>query len=230
MPEVHPLFDLYYHELLWLAHRIKKGCEAIFEATTKNERGHYIQVSIPVHEDIEAVCLAAARLKKLVQTPSSKFGHESPAAYRVRQLRARALREVLDSVGLDELLKTKARDSIEHFDEYLDAAYVQVTTGKIPSPWAAYNMTLSDSRTMNPPPYPIRIYLAEERKFQNMRFTIDLGKVHKEASAIVERLASLGTFPSEPGALIIKFPQEGGDAKRKQRRSRPEQINDRTPG
>src|SRR3989442_253387 len=109
--QAHPLFDLYYHELLWLAHRIKAGCEAIFAETPKREQGHYIKVSVDVHDGIETICLAAARLKKLVEIPSGKSNDESQAAYLVHQLRARALQTVLDGVELEEILKPKVRNS-----------------------------------------------------------------------------------------------------------------------
>jgi hypothetical protein len=203
----HPVFDVYFFELLWLAHRLKADCEFIFEETKPPEAGkHYIKVSIPVHEKIENVCLAAARLKKLVQTPTGRHEKESAAEYAARQLRAKALREVLSDVTLDEILETKVRDSIEHFDEYLDTMNVGVASGKIAGPAAAYNMVISDAGTFDRPLYPIRLYLADSKKFSNMRYSINLGKIHDEASAILARLKSLGTFPSEPGGLIIKFP------------------------
>lgn len=210
----HPVFDVYYHELLWLAHRIKTDCEFIFEETKLPETGHYIKISIPVHEKIETVCLAAARLKKLVQTPTGRYKNESEAEYAARQLRAKALREVLGDVTLDEILRTKVRDSIEHFDEYLDTMNVEVERGKIVGPAAAYNIVLSDAGTFDGPLYPIRLYLADSRKFSNMRYSIDLGKIHEEASAILARLKSLGTFPPEPGGLIIKFPATARSARR----------------
>jgi hypothetical protein len=61
---------------------------------------------------------------------------------------------VLEGIELEEILKSGVRNSIEHFDEYLDDAYVKATRHKIPSPWAAYNMTVSDARTFDPPSYP----------------------------------------------------------------------------
>ncbi len=49
---------------------------------------------------------------------------------------------------------------------------------------------------MLPPPshlagqkiFPIRVYVASEKKFYNMKLSIDLGKLHTEALVVVERL------------------------------------------
>jgi hypothetical protein len=97
-------------------------------------------------------------------------------------------------------------NTLEHFDEYLDEANLAVSEAKTPpSPMAAYNMVLSHWEVFSPRVYPIRVYVSSERKFYNMKWSVDLGVMNTEASAIVERLLALPGFSAKegPGALML---------------------------
>ena len=96
----------------------------------------------------------------------------------------------MGGIKLAELLNAKVRNTLEHFDEYLDEANLALSDARVPpSPMAAYNMVLSRWDAINPRVYPIRLYISAERKFYNMKWSVDLDAINKEASAIAERLA-----------------------------------------
>lgn len=197
------LFSLYFHELGWLSSEIQKYCEAIFAETPVPEQGYYIKVSPELHAHIVSVLVNAANLKKLVYTGEKRYKNESVEVFRLRQKRSRVLRESLSGLKLEEILNNKVRNSLEHFDEYLDENIVRLSK-KPPSTFAAYNMALSHREVFNPQVYPIRLYIVSERKFYNMHFSIDIGKIYAEASSILERLRELGAVPDGgPGGVMI---------------------------
>ncbi|MEW6183768.1 MAG: hypothetical protein AB1500_11470 [Bacillota bacterium] len=197
------LFSLYFHELGWLSSEIQKHCEAIFKDTPDPKEGYYIKVSPELHAHIVSVLVNAANLKKLVYTGEKRYKNESMEVFRLRQKRSRLLREALADLKLEEILNNKVRNSLEHFDEYLDENIVRLSK-KPPSTFAAYNMALSHREVFNPQVYPIRLYIVSEQKFYNMRSSIDIGRIYAEASSILERLRELGAIPhGGPGGVMI---------------------------
>ena len=116
---------------------------------------------------------------------------------------------MLDGLALDEILNTKVRNSLEHFDEYLDEMNASLVAGEPASaPMAAYNMVLSHWEVTNPQLYPIRIYIVAERKYYNMKYAVDLGRLREQAASIIEKLQSLGFLrgDTEPGGLMVRLP------------------------
>lgn len=204
-PEETTLFSLYIHELWWLANGICKKTERLFTEAKIPDDGYVIQVSPDLHSLIASVLSEAANLKKLLVTPSAKLNGESGRQYRLRRARSAALNQVLDGIHLSELLNAKVRNTLEHFDEYLDEANLKLSEAKNPpSPMAAYNMILSHWEAFDPRVYPIRLYISEERKFYNMKWSVDLDAMNKEASAIAERLKTyMGTAEEGPGGLML---------------------------
>ncbi len=166
-----------------------------------------IQVNPELHSLIASVLSDAANLKKLLITPSTKLNGESGRQYRLRRGRASALCKLLEGVQLVELLNSKVRNTLEHFDEYLDEANLNISEAKNPpSPMAAYNMVLSSWDVFNPRVYPIRLYISSERKFYNMKWSVDLDAMHKEASSVAERLKnSMGSAGEGPGGLMLRL-------------------------
>lgn len=70
---------------------------------------------------------------------------------------------------------------------------------------AAYNMTFSEWGVTVPRCYPLRLYVADERKFYNMKYSIDLSRLREQATAILDRLASSEYMKgiTEPGGLMV---------------------------
>jgi hypothetical protein len=200
------LFALYIHELWWLSHAIMTKTEKLFTEAKVPETGYVLQVSPELHSLIASVLSDAANLKKLIITPSVRLDRESGRQFRLRKARAAALMDLLAGIPLAELINVKVRNTLEHFDEYLDEANLTVSEAITPpSLMAAYNMVLSHWEVFSPRVYPIRVYISSERKFYNMKWSVDLGAMNAEASAIVARLLALPEFSDKegPGALML---------------------------
>lgn len=204
-PEDTKLFTLYIHELWWLANGVKQKTEHLFAETKFPDEGNIIQVSPELHSIIASTLSDAANLKKLLVTKESQLSGESGRQFRLRLGRTQALAKLLEGIALNELLNAKVRNTLEHFDEYLDEANLAVTEAKKPpSPMAAYNMILSRWDVFNPRVYPIRVYISEERKFYNMKWSVDLGAMNTEAKAVIERLTQfMGSAKAGPGGLML---------------------------
>ncbi|NJC88581.1 MAG: hypothetical protein FIB02_08630 [Desulfuromonas sp.] len=202
------LLQLYFHELWWLAHGIKTKAEQLFSETKVPEAGNVIQVNPDLHSLIASLLSDATNLKKLVSTQNAQLKGESGRQFRLRKARTAALREAIVGIQLTEMLNAKVRNTLEHFDEYLDEANLAVTTAQAPpSPMAAYNMVFSRWEVFNPRVYPVRVYISSEKKYYNMKWSVDIGEIHKEATAIVERLKSHPAFANieAPGGLMVRL-------------------------
>ena len=200
------LFSLYFHELRWLAHSIQTKSEKLFDEAKVPEEGNVIQVNPELHSLIASILSDAANLRKLIVTPHNRLDGESGRQFRLRKARAAALRDAIEGIELVELLNSKVRNTLEHFDEYLDEANITVSEAKTPpSPMAAYNMVFSRWEVFTLPVYPVRLYISSERKFYNMKWSVNIDAMHKEASAVVERLAHSDVFGKKesPGGLMV---------------------------
>jgi hypothetical protein len=204
-----PLFVIYVHQLFMLAKSVRDNCDLIFADTPLPKTGFYIKVSPELHARIDAILIGAANIKKLIQTPAKRGSCESKKIFELRQGRVKVLGEILKGLALDEILNTKVRNSLEHFDEYLDEMNASLAAGEPASaPMAGYNMVLSHWEVTNPRLYPLRIYISAERKYYNMKYAIDLNKLREQAGSIIESLRSCGFLKNiaEPGGLMLRLP------------------------
>lgn len=199
-------FSVYIHELWRLADEIKVHCEKIFEEAKIPDKGYLIQVSPSLHSNIMYVLINAANFKKLVFTPPDRFKNETKKVYEYRKERSHLLKQIITGLDISEIQDNKVRNTLEHFDDYLDKENIRFSGTKEPLVVpAAYNMTFSNWNVYNPKVYPIRLYISDERKFYNMGFSIDIGKIYDEATLIINRIHELGLFKNidEPGGFLI---------------------------
>lgn len=196
---------LFYHEMFWLSHSIVRKCEEIFSKANIPEQGYMIQVDPEVHSKIASVLSDAANIKKLIQTQGVKLKGENAARFKLRKDRARELAQALAPLELTEIFNHKVRNTLEHFEEYLDEANYDISKKPALGTMAAYNMVISHWEVTEPRVYPIRLYVASERKFYNMKWAVDIGLIHKEANLIIDQLKTIPAFSSqEPGGLMIR--------------------------
>lgn len=197
-------FMLYYQELWWLSHSIMKKSERVFKEAAVPDKGFVIQVDPELHSIIASLLSDAANIKKLVSTSSVKVSGENGARFKLRKERTKMLADLISPLQITELLNNKVRNSLEHFDEYLDESNYNVSRKATEGRPAAYNMILSHWEAVSPRVYPIRLYVSSERKFYNMKSSVDIGLIHSEAKSIIEKLRTLKGFESdEPGGLMI---------------------------
>jgi len=202
------LYILYFYELWWLSHSISKKCETLFEKTKIPDTGFLIHVNPEIHSIIASLLSNASNIKKLIDTPTGKLRGESSAQAKLRKERAEILNEKIQSIELTEILNQKIRNTLEHFDEYLDEANLKLCRDIQPiSPVAAYNMVFSHWEVTSPRVYPIRLYISSEHKFYNMKWSVYIGKIYEEAIAILLDLQKLPEFSQKEnlGGLIIRL-------------------------
>jgi len=68
------------------------------------------------------------------------------------------------------------------------------------------NVPVSHRQLSLPPLYPLRLYVASERKYYNFDRAVDLGLVHAQAEALAEAMVSSGLVPdASAGGLMIRL-------------------------
>jgi len=197
---------IYLHELWWLSESIKRRCEHVFKETPLPEQGYYFKIDYNIHSLINDVLSDAANLKKLITIPTKKTRSESPRQFQVHVERSKFLQDKIKDIEINELRSVKVRNTLQHFDEYLDEANIEASDGKLRShSMAVYNFVLSHWEAVNPRPYPIRLYVCSEKTYYNMRSSVNLEKIYVEAARINEVIRSeiRRDSDSDPGGFMI---------------------------
>lgn len=197
---------IYLHELWWLSESIKRRCEELFKETPLPEKGYYFKVDYKIHSLINDILSDAASLKKLITVPTQKTRNESPKQFQVHTERSKFLQAKIKGLEISELKSVKVRNTLQHFDEYLDEANIEASEGKLGShERALYNFVMSHWEAMAPRPYPIRLYICADKTYHNMKASVNLGKIYLESSRISELLRNeIGKdSDSDPGGFWI---------------------------
>jgi hypothetical protein len=215
--ESSPMAHLYVEEAYWLARGIAQGCDEIFEATpapTEPPPANYIKVDGELHLKMVRVLSEAAKLRALIASrPKSKEQALSEHAF--QEARAQWLRTFLGGVSLDAVSNARARNSVEHFDEYLDEIARQTARRLINRPTAVlFNMTLGRPNALDVGSgsvVELRVFLASDRVFVNAGYRVDFQALRDLATAVAERLGSLigSRSHDERGAFITLLTPEG---------------------
>lgn len=194
-----PFWGVYVGELYWLARHVDEGCTRMFGATSPLAgRGQgYVRVDRALHERLLSVLLAAARIRALVRPRQSEGSRDERE---VLKRRTTALKQLLDGIDLGPVLDGAARNSVEHFDEYIDGVATKSYRGVIPRPTLfAVDMVLSTRRLLekfevegdHPTTYAIRAYVADERVFCNCGRELRLEPLRDCCAAIRARVELL---------------------------------------
>ncbi len=191
-----PLTMAYLSELYWLARDSVETCERVFSAAmAPPPEKSYIKVDHHLHGEIYRILNNAARLRALVNVRSKRYG-QSAGQFAVQESRIRWLLDLIGDLPMAAISQAKVRNSLEHYDEYLDEAALKSSRGELDRPTLfPIDMTLGRDGTLDQftsgVVYPLRVYLAEERIFVNCGQRISLGDVFDECVGIRDRLAEL---------------------------------------
>jgi len=171
------LFRIYLCELQWLAINIKNKCSQIFDYEKQLDPSRDYIVSNPVLWELLSSALSdAARLKKLIISPSNK-PKLSQDQWTLMQERTTYLQSILSTVALNEISNPKLRNTIEHFDEYLDAANIELLSPVRHEKIALYKLGLTAWNldifkpygvTCEQDIYKLQFYLIKERNFTTL--------------------------------------------------------------
>src|SRR5690349_212996 len=139
-----PFFNLYVFELWGLADSVAKKCAQVFEQCPVPEKDGYIKVDPSIHSRIASLLAEAANVKKLLTVPTKPSFKETNDQFNFRVERTTLLNEALKSPPIVELSNVEARNSVEHFDQYLDRAILFFSVpGRSEPGFMLYNMVLS---------------------------------------------------------------------------------------
>lgn len=204
------MLSVYLHELFYLCLSVNRECDEIFNEARVPETGYVIQVSPVLHSRINSVLIYASNIRKLISTAEHRNKKESRRQFQIRKQRELRFSQLLEGIDIKEIHNSKLRNTIEHFEEYLDDLILELEkeSNKIKSQHgaAAYNMTFSEWQLMSPSVYPIRLYISKEKKLYNFQWSIDIGKIYDESLEILARLKTLKPFGedvNESGGLLI---------------------------
>jgi hypothetical protein len=216
-----PLLSVYVHELHWLASDVVRRADAIFEQTPPPDpESDYIKVEPGLHSEIYAMLADAAKIRALI-TERPKRRDQSRMKHEILVRRARSLRGLLSGLDAATVCSADARHSVEHFDERIDAAAIGayeraiVLPVNIPLDLAVWSRGVFEvlKGTTEPPPtiYPLRVYVASERRFLNGDVEIEVGALRDECAAIRDRLAPAMHDPNERGGFVVVVTEQSFD-------------------
>jgi hypothetical protein len=206
----------YIEEAYWLARGIAQACDEIFEATpppTEPSPANYIKVDGEMHRKMVRVLSEGAKLRALI-TLRQRTKEQAPWEYAFQEARAQWLRTFLRGVSLDALSNARARNSVEHFDEYLDEIARKAATRRINRPTAMlFNMTLGRPDIIevgSGSVVELRVYLASDRVFVNAGQRVDFQALRDQATEVAARLSPIASrSPDERGASITILTPDG---------------------
>lgn len=200
---------IYVNELFWLLSNIKSKCEELFQKTKVPETGYVIQVDMEIHSLIKSIVSDASQVAYLIE-PRQARKNEPEHSSIFRKKRGEYLKNLFKKIEIKEITDRKLRDSIEHFDERLDNLVYTVskrarTKGQI----LAHNMVFSEKSAFKPFPLPIRVYVSTEKKFYNINWCFDIGKVYNECTLMLNAINVLDRIKklNEPGGLLVFIPK-----------------------
>lgn len=183
------LFGYYEYELVSLAKNIVSAGDNVFRLAPKSD-GYYEKCSSEAHFYINSLLSEAAKTKKLIDPVISNKENKHSKKYKMKVARSKYFSELLCGLTLKEILKPKVRNTLEHFDEYLDEANIELMDpNNIKHDIAFSNLILSSFDTPSMKIfYPIRMYTGNDRKFHNMKWSVEIGKIYDEAKTILAHL------------------------------------------
>ncbi len=197
---------IYLHELWWLTEAIKLRCDELFRNTQVPDKGFYIKNDYHIHYLINDILSNAANISKLITTPEIKPKNKSADSFRIHIERSKFLQGKIDGVDFSEIKSVKVRNTLQHFDEYLDQANIEASDSRLNAyGMAFYNLVMSHWEAINPRPYPLRLYICAEKKYYNIKYSVDIGKINSEASSInnIIREEFVRNNIPEPGGIAI---------------------------
>jgi hypothetical protein len=71
---------------------------------------------------------------------------------------------------------------------------------------ALYNMVLSSWSVFDKRSFPLKVYVADERKYFNLELVADLNALHEECSDLIARIRAFGAFKDGdgPGGMMVR--------------------------
>lgn len=184
--------QIYLQELWFYAYGIKNKITELDKITVLPEKGYTIYNLPEITDLILGILSNAANIKKMM-LPAGRGKGETAWAYTFRVDRCNLIKHFLHDIDTSEIMNSKVRNSLEHFDEYLDEFAIKMMKGIISTKkqGISFNMATSELGAYEPHAYPIRQYSAKEKMYYNMDTSVNIGKISHEATMIHNRFVEL---------------------------------------
>ncbi len=208
-----PVAGVYLTELHRLATDIVVSLEAALAAVPVPQPGSgLITVNHEVHRHILNALGAGARLKGLCFDRSKGY-KQTDLEHKILLRRAAWVRELLVGIDLAPLKEAQVRNTLEHFDEYVDRLALEAYEGDISMPaLVPVDMALSSRNLLSqfaigneePTMYWVRIYISDEKCFINCGHEVRVEPLRLTAGSIRDRLGPLlGNAAEHDGSSML---------------------------
>ncbi|MBC4282917.1 hypothetical protein H8M47_14865 [Klebsiella pneumoniae] len=176
---------VYLDEIWFLADSIIRKVGKLDEVATVPEDGYLIFSKPEITDLILGILSNSANIKKLTN-PGKQARGESTGAFQFRVDRCNFIKNNFPGIDFSGILDTKLRNTLEHFDEYLDDFMTTAAKGDFPHayPMVAFNFGLSDQDAFNPRLYPVRMYESKTKTFYNFDNIVSIKSIYDVALAI----------------------------------------------
>ena len=189
------LASIYVQELYWLAYQVIEKSNRILQSHPNKPAQLYAAADTDTLDVAYSMLSNAAKIAELLHPLRNRKIYHERAAY---------LKSLIAPVNFSAIVDKKVRNTIEHYGEYLDDAnYIHSTFQPKKLYLVAFNFVFSHLVPSNDPAYPfpvfaspldgqvifpVRVYVASTRMLHNLFWSIDLGMLVQQASAIKEAL------------------------------------------
>jgi hypothetical protein len=189
------LLRAYLEELYWCCYKIYDNTNQIFNKFTIETDKVYISTEIDWFDKIYSTLSYASKVNEIISFYKPGKIHKDRAKY---------FKNILIKLSITEIINKKVRNTVEHYAEYLDDINKVISSLRnnnryfvafnlIISNWVAFDdpdfpYRVYKTPQLQYPIYPIRVYIAAEKKFYNMNWSIDLSLLHDEAFQIINNL------------------------------------------
>lgn len=194
-----PFRSAYISEAYWLAARIVGRAREVFDdlRPLDDPTKTYIKFNHVLMGKLTAIIGDAVRLKAMLSERQRK-AFNTDRQYQIHVRRARWLREtLLKDVRLKTIFESGVRNTLEHFDEYLDDVAIGCQQASIPRPTLIpFDVVVEKRKSLTAidPEFHVeylRAYIVADRVFVNADREINIRALHDEARRIVKRLKPL---------------------------------------
>ncbi|MFZ5597102.1 MAG: hypothetical protein ACOY31_08845 [Bacillota bacterium] len=184
---------IYFQELFFLCSQLNRNCDAIFNSAGTWEKDYFSLASPELLALIVNVLGDCLKIKNIIDTPETRLENEPKITFDFRRARAEVIKKTIARDKIAEILDDKLPENLDDLNKSIDSRKnIYSEGGEKPIVYAAYKMTLSNLKMDSERVTPIRLYVANERKFYNLRYTVDIGKIYSEASLILEKIYQEG--------------------------------------
>ncbi|MBD7375766.1 hypothetical protein HPO00_06495 [Klebsiella pneumoniae] len=183
--------QIYLEEVWFLADSIIRKVKKLDDVANTPESGYLIFSTPEITDLILGILSNSANIKKLTN-PGKQARGESAGAFQFRVDRCNFIKNSFPEIDFSGVLDTKLRNTLEHFDEYLDDFMTTIAKGDFSNayPMVAFNIGLSDQDAFKPHLYPVRMYESKTKTFYNFDNVVNIQSIYEVAIAIDEKLKS----------------------------------------